>query len=163
MKFRSLFQILLELLFIFGAFPYAAVRLNNFYSLPVYDYIGLQITGLIFASVGLAIIIHCTYVLFFKPGQEIPPPSRAPEKFIVEGLYKSVRNPMYLGDFFIILAEFLLFGHVLIFIYLLILIPIVNIIVIFKEERDLEKKFGREYVRYKKRVPRWIPRYRAEN
>ena len=50
--------------------------------------------------------------------------------------------PMYIGDFIIILSEFLLFGHILILAYLLVVILPVIIIVTFKEEKDLENKFG---------------------
>jgi protein-S-isoprenylcysteine O-methyltransferase Ste14 len=63
---------------------------------------------------------------------------------------------MYLGDFIIILSEFLILGYLLILVYLLIVIFFVEIMV-FKEEKDLEKKFGTEYIRYKERVPRWVP------
>jgi protein-S-isoprenylcysteine O-methyltransferase Ste14 len=140
---------------VFGVLPYISIQLNNRYALPIYDNIYLQLTGLIFAAIGSAIVIHCANVLFFKRKQDNPR-FHAPEKFIVEGPYKFVRNPMYLGDFIIILSEFLILGYLLILVYLLIVIFFVEIMV-FKEEKDLEKKFGTEYIRYKERVPRWVP------
>ncbi len=75
--------------------------------IPIYDNIYLRLTGLIFEAIGLAIVIHCAYVLFYKPKQDSSIlPMQPTQKFIEEGLYKFVRNPMYLGYFIIILAEF---------------------------------------------------------
>ncbi|MBU4310630.1 isoprenylcysteine carboxylmethyltransferase family protein [bacterium] len=164
-QFRTLLQILIAFPIVFVILPYFAIKINNNYSLPVYDYIYFKIIGLALATIGLVIVIHCAYVLFFKPKQDLPFPGgllRPPEKFIVEGLYKFVRNPMVLGYFIIILSEFFMFGHLLVLIYLIIMTLFANII-IFKEEKQLEKSFGREYVRYKERVPRWIPRFRTRN
>ena len=165
-NYKTLLQIFVAFPFVFVVLPYIAITINNNYLLPVYDYIYFKIIGLALATIGLVIVIHCAHVLFFKPKQDIPFPGgllRPPEKFIVEGLYKYVRNPMVIGYFIIILSEFFIFGHLLILIYLIILILFANIIIIFKEEKDLEKSFGREYVRYKERVSRWIPRFKAEN
>lgn len=161
--FRSLLQIFIAFLFMFGIFPYIAIHLNNIYSLPIFDYVYLKIIGLIFAGIGLAIVIHCAYILFFRSNQNIPAPSQPPEKLIMAGLYKYIRNPMYIGDFIIILSESLLFGHILILVYLLIAILFVNILVIFKEEKGLENKFGNEYSEYKEKVPRWFPHFNLKN
>lgn len=155
--------IFLAFLLMFGIFPYVAIKLNNSYFLPVYDFIYFKIIGLVLATIGLTIVIHCAHTLFFKPEQSIPFPIQAPEKFVVEGLYKFIRNPMYLGDFMIILSEFFIFGHLLILIYLAIIIPFVNFMVIFKEEKQLEKRFGKEYAEYKEKVSRWIPHLKIKN
>lgn len=143
----------------FGVLPYVAININNYFNIPVYDHLYLKIVGIIFGFAGLAVVIHCTYILFLKPEQYIiPVPNQAPEKLIISGLYKYVRHPMYIGYLFIALSEFLILGHPLILAYILGAIPLVNILVI-KEEKTLERKFGKEYIQYKKRVPRWIPRF----
>ncbi len=158
--FRSLLQIFIAFLFMFGVFPFIAIQLNNIYSFPIFNYLYLKIIGLIFAGAGFAIVIHCTYILFFRNYQAIPAPPQPPERLVVAGLCKYVRNPMYIGDFIIILSEFLLFGYILILANLLVVILPVIIIVTFKEEKDLENKFGNEYIQYKRNVPGRLPHFK---
>lgn len=69
-----------------------------------------------------------------------------------------VRNPMYLGYFCDVLGEFLLLGHITLLGYFFILIMLVHVGVVYMEEPSLEKAFGTEYLNYKTRVPRWIPK-----
>jgi len=85
-------------------------------------------------------------------------PTEAPQKLITSGVLQYTRNPMYLGYFSVVLSEFFLFGHILLLVYLVVLALFVHFMVVYVEEKGLEQKFGYEYVEYKKRVPRWIPR-----
>ena len=78
---------------------------------------------------------------------------------ITTGLYSYVRNPMLLGLFIFVIGLGILFGSLsLIFIFtpLFILINVLYLKAI--EEKEMEKKFGREYLEYKKKVPMFIPK-----
>ncbi len=157
MHFRSYLLIIIALSMMFGILPFIAILINVYYSLPIYTSIYTMILGFAFLFFGLIIIFYSANILFFQPNQEIPAPTLAPDKFIIKGLYRYVRNPMYIGDFIVILSEFFIFGHILILVYLIIVILLANIAVIYKEEKELEKKFVADYINYKKTVPRWIP------
>lgn len=158
MKFQSLLLMIIFVTFVFGVFPYILIQLNNGYFLPIYDFVYLKILGVPLAGMGMLIVTHCLY-LFFKTGKGTPVPINPPKKFVTVGLYKFVRNPMYLGAFMIILSEFFIFGHLLLLVYLLIMTVIANFFVILYEEKDLKKRFGKKYIDYIKKVPRWIPRF----
>ncbi|MBI2440921.1 MAG: isoprenylcysteine carboxylmethyltransferase family protein [Lentisphaerae bacterium] len=158
MQLRSCIFIILAFGLMFVFFPSIAVWVNNKFALPVYDYMVLKIIGAILALTGLSVVGHCVYILFVRTGQDLPlPPVRAPEKFVVAGLYRFVRNPMYLSYFVIIMAEFFIFGHVLILAWLALVILTAHLGVVLFEEQNLRRKFGREYVAYTEKAPRWLP------
>jgi protein-S-isoprenylcysteine O-methyltransferase Ste14 len=158
-RIQSIVRVFLALLVMFGLIPWICILLNNLLDLPVFDNLQLKIAGTVLLVMGSCIVGHCAYVLFIKPRQFIPSPTTTPENFIVDGLYRFVRNPMYLGDFIIILSIFCLLGHLLLAAYFLVAIIFVNFMVIFKEEKELEKSFGKYYSKYKEQVPRWIPNF----
>jgi protein-S-isoprenylcysteine O-methyltransferase Ste14 len=98
-------------------------------------------------------------VISFFSTRGTPVPFDPPPKLITNGLYTYIRNPMLLGMFIFMLGLGVLLGSLsLIFIFtpLFIVINVLYIKVI--EEKEMEKKFGRDYLEYKKRVPMFIPR-----
>jgi len=76
---------------------------------------------------------------------------------VVTGLYRLVRNPIYIAGSSVLAGEALLFQSKGIFIYFLIMFGIFNVHVLI-EETLLAEKFGATYEQYRKSVPRWIPR-----
>jgi len=111
------------------------------------------------ASIGLALCVW-TLKLFTKYGKGTPAPWDPPRKLVMIGPYRYSRNPMITGALLLLLAESLFFHSwpiaawmILFFVGNAIYFPLV-------EEKDLEKRFGEEYLQYKARVPRWIPRLR---
>ena len=111
------------------------------------------------ASIGFALCVW-TLKLFTKYGNGTPAPWDPPRKLVITGPYRYSRNPMITGALLLLLAEALLFHSwpiatwmILFFVGNAIYFPLV-------EEKGLEKKFGDEYLKYKARVPRWIPRLR---
>jgi len=98
-------------------------------------------------------------VMQFFRARGTPVPFNPPPKLITTGLYAFVRNPMLLGLFLLMLGLGVLFGSLsLIFIFtpLFILLNVLYLKAI--EEKEMEKKFGEEYLEYKKKVPMFIPR-----
>ncbi len=86
-------------------------------------------------------------------------PFNPPPKLITNGLYAYVRNPMLLGLFIFMLGLGVLFGSLsLIFIFTPLFIVLNVLYLKAIEEKELEKKFGKEYLEYKKRVPMFIPK-----
>lgn len=77
---------------------------------------------------------------------------------IVKGLYRYVRNPIYLSANLIFLGEALLFQSLEMLYYLLGWIIVFHLFVVFVEEPFLRHKFGDAYERYCNSVQRWVPR-----
>ena len=74
------------------------------------------------------------------------------------GLYKWVRNPMYLAVFAVVGAEALFLPSWHIAVYLVLLMCLIHIWVLLYEEEALRRNFGAMYEDYKREVPMWIPR-----
>jgi protein-S-isoprenylcysteine O-methyltransferase Ste14 len=87
-------------------------------------------------------------------------PVDPPKTLVVRGLYRYVRNPMYIGVLLIVLGEAILFESLRLAIYVLILWLGFHLFVISYEEPTLRGKFGVQYEAYLQSVGRWIPRLR---
>jgi protein-S-isoprenylcysteine O-methyltransferase Ste14 len=103
------------------------------------------------------LIMFWPVISFFRT-RGTPVPFSPPPKLITTGLYAYVRNPMILGLFIFMLGLGVLLGSLpLIFIFTPLFIVINVIYIKAIEEKEMEKKFGREYLEYKKRVPMFFP------
>ena len=107
---------------------------------------------------GTAILIWCFWD-FVQKGKGTPAPIAPPKELVVSGLYKYVRNPMYVGVLLVITGHFLWFGFWNLLIYAALVFLAFNSFVIFYEEPNLKQRFGAAYESYRQRVPRWIPRF----
>lgn len=113
--------------------------------------------GALFGALGLA-LSGWTVGLFARYGEGTAAPWDPPQHFVVRGPYLYVRNPMVLGAFAILISEALFLNSVPIFIWCLLLVGAKYFYIPRVEEKELEERFGNEYLVYKKNVPRWIPR-----
>jgi len=143
---------------VFIIIPFACVKLNELLQLPS-SIISMDILlGTVFLVIGGAVALWCV-ILFFIIGKGTPAPFHPPKKFIVRGPYKYIRNPMMLGVWLMLIGEALiLHSLILLFFTICLVIPVGVIFVIRYEEHDLEKRFGNEYLEYKKKTWRWLPR-----
>lgn len=116
---------------------------------PPYHYLGL---GLII----FGIIINLWTDSLFKQKQTTVKPYEIPNIFVVSGPFKLSRHPMYLGMVSILLGAAIFLGSLIAFAFPLIFVMIMERRFIPLEEKNLEKKFGNQYIDYKKRVRRWI-------
>jgi protein-S-isoprenylcysteine O-methyltransferase Ste14 len=82
---------------------------------------------------------------------------------VARGLYRIVRNPMYVGVSLVLLGEALFFASSTLFIYGLLVLLGFHLRVIWYEEPTLRKKFGENYSGYCRKVPRWIPHWPRRN
>lgn len=120
--------------------------------------------GLIFIFIGAVINLKCYWDLIFT-GKGTPDPLIPTKELVAKGFYQFVRNPVYVGLFLILSGEAILFKSAVLMGYAMLWLLILNLIVLFIEERSLKRRFGESYEQYCKAVPRWIPRltpYRAD-
>ena len=115
-----------------------------------------QWAALIPLALGFAIYLRCVWD-FVTRGRGIPAPVDHPKALVVSGLYRYVRNPMYLGVLLFLLGEALFLRYSGLLIYALVWLFIVHLFVRFYEEPNLQRKFGDSYARYRAAVGRWVP------
>ena len=103
------------------------------------------------------LIMLWSVIAFFRT-RGTPVPFNPPPKLIATGLYAYVRNPMLLGLFVFMLGLGVLFGSLsLVFIFTPLFIVINVFYLKAIEEKEMEKKFGKAYLEYKKKVPMFFP------
>jgi protein-S-isoprenylcysteine O-methyltransferase Ste14 len=107
--------------------------------------------------VGLLGVID-SFGRFAWQGRGTPAPVAPPEKLVVTGLYRYVRNPMYVAILAVIFGQALLFGEWRLIVYGALLWLAFHFFVVAYEEPRLEKTFGVQYRAFRTHVPRWIPR-----
>lgn len=145
-----------------------ALPFNAAVSIP---FVMLYLTGdlafpknAVFLGVGAAIffvglfLAAWTMRLFANVGKGTLAPWAPTKKLVVIGPYAYVRNPMLSGVIMMIMGESAIFSSPGVFIWGALFFIINTFYFRFSEEIGLEKRFGDEYLRYKKNVPRWIPR-----
>jgi len=101
-----------------------------------------------------------TVKLFMKFGDGTPAPWDPPQKLVIRGPYRHVRNPMITGVLLMLLAEAMLFQSWPIALWMGVFFVANAIYFPLVEEKGLEKRFADDYRSYKANVPRWIPRLR---
>jgi protein-S-isoprenylcysteine O-methyltransferase Ste14 len=116
----------------------------------------IQLFGLIPMAIGAAIYFWCACD-FASTGKGTPAPFDPPKHLVARGLYRFVRNPMYVGVLLTLLGEAWLFSSRTLVIYAAIVITWQHLFVVFYEEPALKRKFGESYSDYVARTPRWIP------
>ncbi|MDH3737579.1 MAG: isoprenylcysteine carboxylmethyltransferase family protein [Alphaproteobacteria bacterium] len=113
--------------------------------------------GLVAAVSGLVLAVW-TGRLFMILGQGTPAPWDPPQKLVVAGPYRHVRNPMITSVLLILVGESLFFQSSEIGMWMIIFFIVNGIYFPLSEEKGLEQRFGEDYRRYKQNVPRWLPR-----
>jgi protein-S-isoprenylcysteine O-methyltransferase Ste14 len=114
--------------------------------------------GVMIAS-GLACLLPA-FVRFVVEGLGTPAPVAPTERLVVGGLYRHVRNPMYLAVGAMIVGQGLLLGRAILLLYAVIFATAVAAFVHGYEEPTLVTQFGEQYEAYRREVPRWRPRLR---
>ena len=123
-------------------------------------FFGLQVlrwVGALFIALG-AIGLLDSFVRFALQGLGTPAPVFPTRHLVVSGLYRYVRNPMYVAVVSTILGQSLIFGNVRLLEYGGLAWLVAHLFVLFYEEPTLRASFGSEYDSFCAEVPRWIPR-----
>jgi len=109
-------------------------------------------------AVGAACLLWC-FRDFVVRGRGTPAPYDPPKKLVTTGLYRFVRNPMYIALVTVLIGEALFFGARSLWIYAGFAWLAFHLRVLLFEEPRLRELFGAEYDAYRAAVPRWIPRF----
>jgi protein-S-isoprenylcysteine O-methyltransferase Ste14 len=117
----------------------------------------LQVLGALLVIAGTAIVLHA-FARFVVEGLGTPAPVAPPEQLVVGGLYRYVRNPMYVAVASTIIGQALLLGRPVLLAYAALFMAVVAAFVRWYEEPALTERFGDEYAAYRRAVPPWHPR-----
>src|SRR5437868_2346993 len=113
--------------------------------------------GIALLSIGFLLLLWCVRD-FYISGKGTLAPWDPPKRLVIVGLYRYVRNPMYLAVLTIVAGWSLTFGSVGLAWYLCILAIGFHMRVLLYEEPWLSRQFGADWEAYSKAVPRWFPR-----
>jgi protein-S-isoprenylcysteine O-methyltransferase Ste14 len=116
-----------------------------------------RIAGVVLIVAGAAALIHA-FTRFVLDGLGTPAPVAPTETLVVGGLYRYVRNPMYLAVAATIVGQALLLGQPLLLPYAAGFLAVVYAFVRLYEEPVLSRRFGEQFESYRRSVPGWIPR-----
>ena len=114
------------------------------------------VPGLLAGGVGFAIYCWCAWD-FAVTGRGTPAPIDAPKRLVVRGLYRYVRNPMYLGVLAVIAGWAVAFRSRDVAAYGAVVALGFHLFVLAVEEPVLRRTFGDEYAAYRAAVGRWLP------
>jgi protein-S-isoprenylcysteine O-methyltransferase Ste14 len=120
----------------------------------------LQIAGWSLIAVGLAALLH-SFARFVTEGRGTPAPVAPTERLVVGGLYRYVRNPMYVAVTALIVGQALVLGRPGLLLYALAFFLVTSAFARFYEEPVLRERYGSQYDEYRRAVPAWLPRRRA--
>jgi len=127
---------------------------------PAWEALPLRVAGAVLILAGVPIVLE-SFARFALQGLGTPAPVAPPRQLVVTGVYRHVRNPIYVALTSIIVGQALLFGNVDLFWYAAIWVFVFIVAVFVHEEPELRATFGAEYETYCANVPRWLPRLRA--
>jgi protein-S-isoprenylcysteine O-methyltransferase Ste14 len=119
--------------------------------------LALAILGGALIAAGVAVLLHA-FARFVVEGIGTPAPVAPPEHLVVGGLYRFVRNPMYVAVAATIVGQAALLGRPALLLYGLLFVISVAAFVRVYEEPVLSERFGAEYEAYRAGVPAWRPR-----
>ena len=107
--------------------------------------------------IGLAVLVEC-FVRFVVRGRGTPAPVAPPTQLVVSGLYRHVRNPMYVALVAIVAGQAVWLGSRPLALYTVVLWGLFHLRVVSYEEPVLRRQFGAAFEAYRSGVPRWVPR-----
>jgi len=124
---------------------------------PLVGFVGFRVLGALLMAAGLPVLLD-SFARFALEGLGTPAPIAPPERLVVTGLYRHVRNPIYVAVTSLIVGQALFFGDVRLLEYGLGVWAFFHFWVLGLEEPGLRAKFGAEYLDFCAHVRRWIPR-----
>jgi protein-S-isoprenylcysteine O-methyltransferase Ste14 len=119
----------------------------------------VTVLGAALTLAGGAVVLHAFY-RFVREGIGTPAPVAPTQHLVVGGLYRYVRNPMYLAVLTMVVGQLLLIGRLDLLWYPVVVGAAFVIFVRVYEEPTLHRQFGTEYDEYRRSVRGWLPRLR---
>ncbi len=139
-----------------GLVPWLATSWEG--SPPGWD--AIDLLGVLVGLAGLAMVADC-FVRFVREGRGTPAPTAPTEELVIGGLYRYVRNPMYLGVGLAIAGQCLVFRSLALGLWLALFTVAVTVFVIVYEQPTLRSRYGASYDAYCRSVPAVVPRPRS--
>jgi protein-S-isoprenylcysteine O-methyltransferase Ste14 len=106
------------------------------------------------------VLVHA-FARFVREGLGTPAPVAPTEHLVVGGLYRYVRNVMYIAVTMTILGQALLLGQVVLLVWAAVAWGAMAAFVVAYEEPTLADRYGEQYEEYRRAVPAWWPRLSA--
>jgi protein-S-isoprenylcysteine O-methyltransferase Ste14 len=125
-------------------------------SLPAW-WLPLRLAGVVLLVAGTAVLVQA-FARFVVEGLGTPAPVAPPSELVVGGLYRYVRNPMYLAVLAAIVGQALVLGQLVLLPYAAVVAAAFVAFVHWYEEPTLASEFGDRYQAYRRAVPGWWPR-----
>jgi protein-S-isoprenylcysteine O-methyltransferase Ste14 len=120
-------------------------------------WIPLRLAGGVILASSVGVLLHA-FARFVVEGIGTPAPVAPTERLVIGGLYRYVRNPMYLAVVGAIVGQALLLGQLELVGYAALVAAAFVVFVRWYEEPTLHRQFGEEYDAYRRAVPGWRPR-----
>jgi protein-S-isoprenylcysteine O-methyltransferase Ste14 len=138
-----------------GLIPYWMTRWE--FLPPFFDLQATRTAGILLIVAGLPGLVD-SFARFALQGLGTPAPIAPTQNLVVTGLYRYVRNPIYIAVVAVILGQAILFGDWRLLIYGGLMWLAFHAFVLAYEEPVLAESFGTQYEDFRANVPRWIPR-----
>ena len=129
---------------------------------PLARILSFRVLGGLLIAVGLLVLLD-SFARFAFHGLGTPAPIFPTQHLVVSGLYRYVRNPMYVAVVSLILGQGLVFGDVRVLEYGTAVWTAFHLFVLVYEEPTLRRTFGFQYEDFCTNVGRWTPRTRPWN
>ncbi len=126
---------------------------------PFWTVTPLRVFGVAMIAAGAVVLVR-GFVRFVVEGVGTPAPIAPTQKLVVGGLYRYVRNPMYLAVIAVIVGQALVLGQAVLLAYAAVVGAAMAAFAHGYEEPALADRFGTEYEAYRRGVPAWWPRRR---
>jgi protein-S-isoprenylcysteine O-methyltransferase Ste14 len=136
-----------------GLLPWCLTGWDSAEGLPL----PVSVAGVLVVAVGVVVLLHA-FARFVVEGLGTPAPVAPTRGLVAGGLYRYVRNPMYLAVAATIVGQAMILGRPVLLLYGAAFGIAVGSFVHFYEEPTLARQFGAEYEAYRRAVPAWLPR-----
>jgi protein-S-isoprenylcysteine O-methyltransferase Ste14 len=124
---------------------------------PLLGFPPIRALGVLTVVVSILVLLEC-FARFAIQGAGTPAPLLPTRHLVVKGLYRYVRNPMYLAVVSAILGQSMILGNLSLLAYGALVWLTFHLFVLAYEEPTLRRTFGAEYDAFCANVPRWVPR-----
>lgn len=124
-----------------------------------HEWLAVRLLGGVVLVMGAVVLMHA-FTRFVREGLGTPAPVAPTEHLVVGGLYRHVRNPMYVAVTATIAGQALLLGRPILLVYGLLAAVVMWAFARWYEEPALARAFGTQYEQYRQAVPGWWPRLR---
>lgn len=117
----------------------------------------IRALGVVLIAAGLMVLLH-SFLRFVVEGSGTPAPVAPTEHLVVGGMYRYVRNPMYLAVIALVVGQTILLGNPRLLVYGVAVGLAMVAFARWYEEPALQRQFGEPYEEYRRNVPGWWPR-----